>query len=68
MTKHRIDLTPKWENLTPMFLQWIKSGTQSQKILAEEEVTRLAVIVDTFMAHRKHGKITCECGETFTLS
>ena len=63
-----INVTPKWENLTPMFFHWIESGLESQREFAKEEVNRLAKIVDTFMEHRNHGGLTCKCGETFDLS
>lgn len=64
-----IDIVPKWKNLTPMFFNWLESGTKSQKKLAREEILRLGQIVDTFMAHRKHGGLTCNgCSETFDLA
>lgn len=71
MTKEKtitIDCTPKWENLVPLFISWLQSGEPSQKKHAREEITRLAVIADTFQEHNKHGGLTCKCGETFNLS
>ena len=68
MAKHTIDCTPKWKNLVPLFISWLQSGEPSQKNLARDEITRLAVIADTFKEHSKHGGLTCKCGETFDLS
>ena len=67
MAKQIIDVTPKWENLVPMFIGWIQEGTLSQREEARKSITQLATIADTFMVHRKHGGLTCKCGDTFEL-
>ena len=63
-----IDVTPKWIHLLPMFFQWLESGAPQQKKFAQDEIRRLATIVDTFMEHRHHPGLSCKCGETFDLS
>ena len=68
MAKKTIDLTPKWENLVPMFIGWIKNGTPEQRRHAKEEITRIAQILDKFLVHRKHGGLTCKCGDEFDLA
>jgi hypothetical protein len=68
MAKHIINCTPKWENLLPMFFQWLECGVKSQKECAKIEIKRLAKMADTFMEHREHGGLTCKCGETFDLT
>ncbi len=67
MAEHRIDLTPKWENLVPMYIDWIREGTQEQRTFARDEITRMAQILDIFMKHRKCGIMTCKCGQEFDL-
>lgn len=63
-----IDVTPKWVNLLPMFFNWLEDSVESQKQCAREEIGRIAKFADTIMEHRKHGGLTCKCGETFDLS
>jgi len=64
----RIDVTPEWTTLMPMFFNWIAAGNESQKKLAKEEITRIAGIVDILMKHKNCGGITCKCGRDFDLT
>ncbi len=62
-----IDCTPKWEGLVPLFVEWIRTGKESQRKHAVEEFVRIAKILDVLMEHRKHGNLSCPCGEEFKL-
>lgn len=46
MTKHIINCTPRWENLIPLFCEWIKDGTPDQRKIAKENLLKLAKFAD----------------------
>ena len=62
-----IDLTPKWVSLVPLFVQWIVDGGPARDT-AFESLKQMAEICDTFAKHKKHGGLTCKCGDNFDLS
>lgn len=49
--KHKIDITPRWENLVGLFEDWLKSGTLSQKETAHEHLIQMAKICDIVKDH-----------------
>lgn len=43
-----IDVTPKWEGLYPLFVEWIDSGTSEQKQYVKEELLKLCKSTDEY--------------------
>lgn len=42
----KIDATPRWRDLVPTYIFWLKAGTENEKKVAEEELLRLGKIAD----------------------
>lgn len=63
-----IDVTPKWERIIPLLINWIQTGNPEQRKSSVKELKRVAKILDALMAHRKCGGLKCKCGETIELS
>ena len=42
----KIDATPRWQDLVPTYIFWLKAGTENEKKVAEEELLRLGKIAD----------------------
>jgi len=51
MTKHTIDITPRWENLVPLFVDWISTGAKSQRQTAIGHIEQMAKICDIVKDH-----------------
>ena len=64
----KIDMTPAWKDLVPMFVRWIETGTDSQKQTAIEHIEQMASVLDSLLEHKTHGGLVCKCGETFDLT
>ena len=62
-----IDITPAWVGLVPLFVEWIETGTASQKMLAINEITKIATLADIIKEHKNHGGLHCDCGITLEL-
>jgi hypothetical protein len=53
-----IDLTPKWVDLMPFYLDAIENGNPTQRKIAKEDLTKMAAFVDEVNAERKKDKTT----------
>lgn len=63
----KIDMTPTWESLHPLFLRWIRSGKREQRKIAEEHFMQLCKLADIINEHKKHGGLNCSCGTILEL-
>ena len=52
-----IDITPSWTGLMPLFIEWLATGTQTQKDLAKSELIKVGKIADAYVALSKEGKV-----------
>lgn len=52
---NKIDVEPKWVNLVPLFIDWIKNGTNEQRTIATSELNKMAVACDKIRALQKKG-------------
>ena len=55
-----IDCEPKWEDLVPLYSDWIRKGTFEQKELVIKELEKLAKVGDMVRQAEKQGKKTIE--------
>lgn len=55
-----IDCEPKWEDLVPLFSNWILNGIVKQKELVIKELKKLAKVGDMVRQAQKQGKKTIE--------
>lgn len=48
-----IDVTPTWESMVPVFVMLIENGNSKARKTAIEEMTRMAQMLDAFIAEHK---------------
>lgn len=54
-----IDMTPKWEGLIPVLIELLqKPAGHEGRIIAEQEITRMAQAADAYIASQKAQKIS----------
>ncbi len=46
-----IYVTPTWESLVPMFIDWIQDGNSEQHIDASENIMQMAKVSDAYRAN-----------------
>ena len=54
--EHWIDCEPKWENIVPLYCEWLEYGTDMQKEIAKEELKKIAVVADIVRQAQKQAK------------
>jgi len=64
----KIDITPRWEELSPLLIEWLETGKPEQKKLGREEVKRIAelaqALVDYTKSHPELRVVKCKhCGK-----
>ena len=48
-----MDIEPSWEDIAPMFCEWLENGTDEQKALARSEIQKMAVAAAHLRAQQK---------------
>jgi|13_taG_2_1085334.scaffolds.fasta_scaffold51838_3 hypothetical protein len=48
-----MDIEPSWEDIAPMFCEWLENGTKEQKALARSEIQKMAVAAAHLRAQQK---------------
>ncbi len=48
-----MDIEPSWEDIAPMFCEWLENGTKEQKALARSEIQKMAVAAAYLRAQQK---------------
>ncbi len=48
----KIDATPRWSDLVPTYIFWLKAGTSNERKVAEEELLRLGKIADEYIGDK----------------
>ena len=48
-----MDIEPSWEDIAPMFCEWLENGTKEQKALARSEIQKMAVAAAYLRAKQK---------------
>ena len=51
-----LDIEPDWNDIVPMYIEWLRTGTKRQKELAEEEFIKLGRIASHFRKKQKGEK------------
>ncbi len=52
-----ISIEPKWTNLMPLFFDWIRFGKKSQRETAQDEIKKLAKMIDFIKQAEKNNEI-----------
>ena len=63
-----MDIEPSWEDIAPMFCEWLENGTDEQKALARSEIQKMAVAAAHLRAQQKaeeepYDGYDCDMGE-----
>lgn len=48
-----LDIEPDWNDIVPMYIEWLRTGTKRQKELAEEEFIKLGKIASHYRKQQK---------------
>ena len=48
-----MDIEPSWEDIAPMFCEWLENGTDEQKALARSEIQKMAKAAAFLRAEQK---------------
>lgn len=51
-----IDIEPRWNDLVPLFCEWLQSGNEEQRKIAKEHIEVMAQITDKYRQTQKRGK------------
>jgi hypothetical protein len=63
-----MDIEPSWEDIAPMFCEWLENGTDEQKALARSEIQKMAKAAAFLRAQQKaeeepYDGYDCDMGE-----
>lgn len=51
-----VDCEPLWVNLVPLYCEWLKQGTESQKKIARDDILKIAKVADIVRQAQKQAK------------